>query len=110
MTASTNATAASSSCRRRSVSIATQPIVRGKLEQQREWFVGFALRELEVVEDDEFRSALELVEELPEAFVIALQPHVDFQPAEPFVLLRRFRFVAALLVLHVGLSGELGQR
>src|SRR5712664_279925 len=105
------ASAASSNWRRRSGSMGAKTIVGGQLEREHERLAQIGLPDGHVIDDDEFGRALQLVEELPEAFVLALEHEANLQAAEPRVLLDgRVGLVPGLLVLDVRLAREPGQR
>src|SRR4029079_1027817 len=80
--------------RRRSVPIQFRPEVRGKLERQGERPGRVVLRQRHVVDNHERGRRFELVDESPDAVVVALEHHADVQPADPLVLHRLDRGVA----------------
>src|SRR6185295_8653417 len=72
---------------RRSRTIGLQPEVGRQVESDRQRTASLAFRQRDIVEDDELRGALELVDEIAEVFVVALQPHANPQMAETRVFL-----------------------
>src|SRR2546427_6403474 len=82
----TTRTPSSSCCRRRSVAIGSQTEVGGQRDREGQGFARVALRDRHVVDDDERRRALQLVNELPEALVFALPLRADLEDAEARVL------------------------
>src|SRR5262249_37436918 len=88
-TASTTSSAASQICFWRSVAIGLQTVVRRELDGERQRLGRIVLRQRDVVDDHEFRRAFQLVDELPQVFIVALQLGADLQPPDARVLLRR---------------------
>src|SRR5580765_4771360 len=87
-TARIKASAASASWRRRSVGTRHQAEIGGELHGQRQQRLGgITLRERDVVDDYERRRALQRIDELTEALVVALPRGVHVEHAKSGVLL-----------------------
>src|SRR5258708_7503070 len=96
---------------RRSGAIGPQAIVGGELDVERQRLPRLVLRQRHIVDDQKLRRAFHVVDEAAQRLVVALQRHVDFQPAHARAFRnRRIRFGAARRELHVRLLGERGER
>src|SRR3954454_8294460 len=109
-TTSTRTRAPSTSCRLRSVAIGSQAEIRRELHHERQRFVGVALRQRYVVDDDEGRGAFERVNELSKTLVVALPHRVNLEQSKTRILLGLVHLEAPVDELHVALLGKRWQR
>src|SRR3989442_16024348 len=88
MPSAATSAASERSCLRRSGAIGSQAVVGGELHGERQRLVRFALRQRDAVDDHEFGRRFQLVNQLADVLVLALEDDARLHPSVALILER----------------------